>query len=124
MTQDTRTEDEQGFEGLDECFWSVVREHGREMFLLVFNANVAGEATQHLAAIAGRFAQGSASGRQNAAEISHAVAVIASAFNVLSNGLCAKHGWTAEQLAACQSAIEQAWAGKVRAEEGPRIVLH
>lgn len=122
--QDTPKETKPEHQGLDECFWPVVDRFGREMFVLVFNANVAGQATEHLIAIASRFNQGSASGRQNSGEMLHAVTVISAAFNELSNGLCVKHGWTPEQLGECQSAIEAAWAGKISVEEGPRIVLH
>lgn len=126
MTQDTTEAQapDAKYAGLDECFWPVVDRFGREMFVLIFNAQVAGQATGHLAAVVERFNQGSAQGRQNAAEIRHAVMLISSAFNELSNGLCAKHGWTPEQLGECQAAIEVAWAGKVAVDSAPRIVLH
>lgn len=112
------------YAGLDECFWPVVDRFGRPMFVLVFNASVAGQATSHLAAIAQRFLTGSASGKQNAGEIMHAVTVLASAFNELSNQLTLQAGWTPEQLGECESAIQAAWAGKLAVESEPKIVLH
>lgn len=101
--------------GIDAAFHEVVTEFGREMFVLVYNAGMAGEAAKHLLELAQKHRSvGGVKG----------VEVLTSCFNTLSNDYVGKMGWTGEQLAACDQAIKLAFHGKlVVPPEGSRIML-
>lgn len=96
-TQDTLTD-------VPKEFHSVVQAHGREMWALVMNVQMAGIAVERLAAFADKHKS------QHAA---HAVGVLANAFNQLSNAYVAKMGWTQEMLVQCDRDLQMAFKGKI-----------
>ncbi len=110
---------------VDPCFHPVIERFGREMFALVMGAGLAGQSAAHLAAVAGKL-EGSQSKMNHrlAAEMNHAIAIVASAFNELSNSYVKKMGWPPEDVAACDSAIQVAYASKLSTLPEAKIVLH
>lgn len=92
------------FLDLEPCFRPVAAQYGREMFALVYNAGMAGQAMQVLSQQAQK---------HHSKSIAHAAGVIASAFNHTSSALAAQKGWSAEMLAQCDRDIGLAFRGKI-----------
>lgn len=99
---------------LDPVMRPVAAKYGREMFALVMNAGMASQAAEVLAAQAQK--------RQSRAT-AHAVGVLSSAFNQVSNAYCKMHGWTEGELAQCDRDIMLAFAGKI-AKPGSALILN
>ena len=112
------------YPGLDACFDSVVDKHGREMFALVMQAGLGSAATEQLNQLAGTLAEGSAISRRNSFVILQAMRVLAGAVNELGNELIKAKGWSAEEIEACNAALEQAWAGKLSVVEAGKVQVH
>mgnify|MGYP001588248916 FL=1 len=104
MTAEAPTPPTDTFEDLDPCFRPVAAKYSREMFALVMNAGMAGQAAEVLTA------QAQLHGSRAAA---HAVGVMAQSFNQLSNAYCKLQGWEAGMLAQCDRDLQLAFAGKV-----------
>lgn len=99
---------------LKEEFAEVIAVHGEELFGLVWNAGMAGEAIGVLAGVVDKHR--SRHGLQ-------ALGTTAAAFNEVAELLRAAKGWTAEDLAACDTAIKAAFAAKVVVPR-TNIILH
>lgn len=117
MTQDTQktAEATKEYPDVPKEFWPVVDKYGREMFALVMNAGVAGQAASVLATLAGK--HGSRAGQ-------HAVGVLAQAFNQTSNAYVKKMGWTEAEVAQCDRDVQLAFAGKLAVPEGNILLLN
>lgn len=101
-------------EGIPAEFHGVVEKYGRDVFCLIFNAQLAGQALDVTVAVAEKHASRG---------LAHAAGVMAEAFNEMSNQLCKKNGWSGEYLGEVESAIKLAWKERiVTPSEGP-IVL-
>ena len=74
------------------AFHSVVKQYGREMFALVMNAGMGGEAAKVLSA----FVQ-----KHQSHHSAHALGVLASSFNQISNAYVKQMGWSEELVAQC-----------------------
>lgn len=96
------------FEGIDPRFHAVVREHGRALWVLVFNANMANEALKIVQQQAHKHASGS---------LQRAAAVLGQVLLEQGNAYCQSAGFTQEQINACGQAIMLA------AQESGRIQL-
>jgi len=107
------TELNKSVEGIPAEFHSVVEKFGRDIFSLVFNAQVAGQAVEVVAAQAEKHASRG---------LAHAAGVIASAFNEMSNQLCRVNGWTGEMLGEVERDIQLAWKERI-VEGDTKIVL-
>ncbi len=93
----------------------VAVEFGREVFEQVYRVGVAQHAIQLLAA---------GTGRGRAPDLFNATLMAAEMFNRLSSALCAVKGWTPEELAACDAAIQRATANKIIVpRESGRLIL-
>ena len=101
------------YPGIDPCFDSVVDRWGREMFALCMQAGLASAAGVQLMGLVERLGSGSAASRQNSHIIAQALRVLAGGFNEMSNELIKAKGWKAEEIEACNAAIEQAWSAKL-----------
>lgn len=95
-------------------FHPIIREHGLEIFTLVMNTGVAGEAARRLAE--------AAQGQRRAGEL-NAVRILAECFNAISAALITRAEWTQEQLTAVDQAIQLAFQGQLTVAEPPRILL-
>lgn len=95
-----------GEENLDlpEYFRPVAAKFGREMFSLVMNAGVAGQAASY------------------ALNDVNALRLLITSYNQLSNAYVAQKGWKEEELAACNSAIQLAFAGQIQIAEKKLIL--
>lgn len=111
-TQVNGSDDE--FLDLGEVFRPIAKEYGRDMFSLVFNAGMARQAVEVLG-------QAASAGRPG--ELLHAVKVLASAFNQLSNDYVKKMRWEERKLNECEQAIMIAFAGELSVVEKPKIIL-
>lgn len=106
-------EQEDLFEDIEPLFRDVARKYGRSMFALVMNAGMAQQAAQALATLAQKHA--SRSGL-------HAVGMLSSAFNQVSNELVQLQGWDEALLAQCDRDIQLAFSHRlVVAGEMPRL---
>jgi hypothetical protein len=103
----------EGFSDIPPEFHLVVVKYGREMFALVMNAGVAGQAASILGSLATKHASRGGI---------HAVGVWAQCFNAVSNDYVAKMGWSAELLAQCDRDIQLAFRGKI-IEPTSKLVL-
>lgn len=101
------------FLDLESCFRPVAQQYGREMFALVYNAGMAGQAMQVIAAQAQK--HGSRAG-------AHAAGVVAQAFNHVSSELAKVKGWSPELLAQCDRDIGLAFQGRI-IKPGGAIIL-
>lgn len=95
-------------EGIDPRFHGVVRTHGRALWVLVFNANMANEALKVVQAQAHKHSSGS---------LQRAAAVLGHVLLEQGNAYCQSAGWSQEQIDACSRAIMLA------AQESGRIQL-
>lgn len=105
-------EKEDTFEDVPEVFRPVAKEFGRELFALVMNAGMAGQAAEVLGQLVARSPEGQ-----------HALHTFARIFNHLSSEYVRKMGWGEERVAQCESAIKGAWAGRIAVPEGRGIIL-
>lgn len=87
--------------GYPDCFAAVIRKFGREVFEVVWLAQMGGQAAERLAAQAEK---------RGSKDIAYATGVLSNAFNVVSNALCKVKGWTPEFLGEVDSAAKVAWA--------------
>ncbi len=78
--------------GIDPRFHQVVREHGRALWVLVFNANMAREALGVVAAVAQKHASKG---------LAHAGGVLGQVLAEQGNAYCQVAGWTQEAIDAC-----------------------
>ena len=101
------------FLDLESCFRPVAAQYGREMFALVYNAGMAGQAVAVLAAQAQKHSSRSAA---------HAAGVVAQAFNHVSSALAVAKGWSPELLAQCDRDIGLAFQGRI-IKPGSVIIL-
>ena len=85
-------------------FRDVATRYGRDLFMVVFNAGLASQATQVLATFAGK---------HRSQHSTHAVGVLARAFNEISTAYCKQMGWNEGMLAQCDRDIQLAFQGKV-----------
>lgn len=108
-------EAEVNMEGIAPCFHDVVSKYGREVFLVCWHANLAGEAMVRLVAQAER---------RGSKDIAHAAAVLAEAFNFAVNLACVTRAWSPELLAQVNRDSQLAWRESVREAEAPKILLH
>lgn len=106
-TQDT-------FEDIESCFRPVASRYGREMFALVMNAGMAGQAAQVLATLAQK--HGSRGGV-------HAVGVVSNSFNQVANALIVAKGWDEGTLAQCDKDCQLAFAGRIQVVGGTSPIL-
>ncbi len=97
------------FEDIEPAFRGVAAKYGRDMFALVMNAGMAGQATAELA----RQAQ-----KHGSNKAAHAVGVVAQAFNQVSNAYVVLKGWDEGTLAQCDRDIQLAFAGKIQVVGG------
>ena len=103
------------FEDLPECFRPVAQAHGRALYEFVLNVQLAGEASERLAAAADR------AGTSNAAT---ALRMLTQSFNAIANAYAAASGWGEADLVGCKQAIEVAFAAQAEAVETvPRLIL-
>ena len=107
QTQDTQTDE---MLDLPVEFRSVAKQHGKELFQLVVNCGLAGQALE-------RLAQGT-----EEVEALEALMVITKCFNLLSAAYAKKQDWSDGQLAHCDRDIRLAFAGKIIVP-GQRLVL-
>ena len=96
-------------------FWPVVDKYGREMFALVMNAGVAGQAASVLASVLQK---------HHSKHGIHAVGMLANAFNQTSNAYVKKMGWSEELVAQCDRDVQLAFAGKLVPPEGNILLLN
>ncbi len=89
---------------LDACFRPVAQQYGRELFALVYNAGMAGQA---MAVLAGQ------ADKHHSKGMAHAAGVLAQAFNHVSTELCKVKGWEAGILAQCDRDIALAFKNKL-----------
>lgn len=94
-------------------FHEVVRKYGREMYALVMNAGMAGQAAMVLGAICEQVAD---------PRMSHAVGVLATSFNQIANALVVAKGWDEALIAQCDRDIQLAFRGKIHVP-GEQLVL-
>ncbi len=104
---------QESFADIDPDLRPVAEKYGRAMFALVHNAGMAGEATRILTDVVQR--------HQSKAGL-HAVTVIATALNAISNQIALQAGWTAEEIGECQAAIQLAYGKKI-VVPGSRILV-
>lgn len=83
-------------EGIDPRFHEVVRTHGRALWVLVFNANMAQEAL--------KVVLGQAEKHQSRA-LAQAVAVLTAVLNEQGTAYIEAKGWTKEEIEACGQGI-------------------
>lgn len=93
--------EEVNLEGIPPAFHHVVREYGREMFLLVWNTGMATEAVQRLMQLAQK--------HQSKAGLTDTAAV-ASAYNQVATLLAQSQGWQQDIVQECDQAIRRAFA--------------
>lgn len=101
-------------EELRKEFAEVIAEQGEGLFLLVWNAGMAGEAIAVLT---------QAAQKHSSRHSLQAVVVVAQAFNEIAEALRSQGGWTREQLEACDAAIKRAFAARIEVPKSV-IVLH
>lgn len=94
--------------GIDPRFHAVVQQHGRALWVLVFNANMVREAMGHLQRLAEK--------HQSRGGL-HALGVISAAFGEQGSQYAKVAGWTQEQVDAC------ARDTMLAAQDQPRIQL-
>ena len=94
-------------------FRPVAQKYGRAMFALVFDAGMCSQATTVLAAFAEK---------QRSRHTTHAVKVLAEAFNQISSAYAKQMGWGEGVLQQCDRDIGLAWQGKVQVQ-GSAIIL-
>ena len=99
---------------LDPVMRPVAAKYGREMFALVMNAGMASQAAEVLV--------GQARKHSSRAGL-HAVGVLTSAFNQVSNAYCKEKGWSEGELAQCDRDIMLAFTGKV-VTPGSALILN
>lgn len=104
------------FPQVDRCFREVCDKYGLDMFALVFNAGMAGQAAAVLAQA------------QRKPELLHATSVLAQAFNALSNdyfrarNAAEPEHWTEAMVAQCDRDVQLAMAGRIQTP-GNKIIL-
>lgn len=89
---------------LPEYFRPIAAKFGRKMFSLVMNAGIAGQAAAR------------------AREDVNALKLLITSYNQLSNAYVGEMGWNEEELAACNSAIQVAFAGQIQVAT-PKLIL-
>lgn len=99
-------------EGQPDYFHPVIRQHGRELFDLVYAAGLAQHGVQLLA------------GSTRDGEAHKHLRVLAQQFNVISQIATKLGGWSEEEVQACRKDLERAMDAKIIVPRaGGRIVL-
>ncbi len=102
------------FLDLDPAMRPVAEKYGRELFALVMNAGMAGQALQVIAA---------AAEKHRSRGLTHAAGVMAQSFNQVSNALVKLKGWDEGMLAQCDRDIMLAFKNKL-VVPGSTIILN
>ena len=89
---------------LPEYFRPIAAKYGREMFSLVMNAGIASQAAAH------------------AMQDAHALRLLITSYNQLSNMYVQGKGWDERTLAECSSAIQLAFARQIQIAT-PELIL-
>lgn len=96
---------EVNLEGIAPCFHEVVRKYGRDIFILVWGAQMAGEAAKRLAEQAAK---------RQSNEIAKATAILSESYNMLAALLVESQGWTPELIAQVDRDAQMAFAGSIQ----------
>lgn len=93
------------FEDMPEWGREVARKYGRSMFALVLNAGMAQQATAALNEVINK---------HQSRHGQRALAIIADAFNQVSNAYVLQMGWDAETLAQCDRDCQLAYSKSIQ----------
>ena len=104
LNEDPLDEAPDEFLDIEAFMRPVAAQYGRELFALVYNAGMAGQAMQVLAAQADK---------HHSKALAHASGVLAQAFNHVSTELCKVKGWEAGTLAQVDRDIALAFKGRL-----------
>ncbi|MFA6036384.1 MAG: hypothetical protein WC759_05530, partial [Candidatus Micrarchaeia archaeon] len=99
---------------VEACFRPVAQRYGREMFALVMNAGMAGQAAAVLVEQVGK---------HHSRGGMHALGVLTQSFNQVSSAYCKMKGWTEGDLVQCDRDLQLAFAGKIQVP-GQALILN
>jgi hypothetical protein len=106
MDDATAAEPQEDLTGIPECFVPVARKYGRDLFAFVYNVEMVKMALVQVSLQADKHASRS---------LAHVHRVVAQALGTVAGMTLADRGWTDEQLAEVNNAIEAAHVGEAKA---------